>query len=268
MSTNILTAQRAKTNGAESPENELSYMRIAKIAVDSAQLENYKEALKEHMKSALQLEKGVLAYSAVHDKNNPAQITILETYASVAAYEAHIQTGHFKKYKNTVADMVRSLELIDVVPVAVEAKKIGDDVKTDAVIAARNARLKNAHIFPLGTKIRQNFAGDAWLYMVSADAEPLNAPIGSVTFAPQARNNWHKHAVGQILLVTEGEGWYQEWSKSARLLKEGDVVNIPANVKHWHGATKDSWFVHLAITPGATEWLETITEEQYNSLLP
>ena len=74
------------------------------------------------MNTALQLEPGVLAYSAVYHKNNPAQITILETYASVAAYEAHIQTEHFKRYKASVADMVTSLELIDVVPIAVETK--------------------------------------------------------------------------------------------------------------------------------------------------
>jgi quinol monooxygenase YgiN len=99
-----------------------SYMRIASITVNSASLEKYKAALKEQMNAALQLEPGVLAYSAVYHKNNPAQITILETYASVAAYEAHIQIEHFKKYKATVADMVTSLELIDVVPIAVETK--------------------------------------------------------------------------------------------------------------------------------------------------
>jgi alkylhydroperoxidase/carboxymuconolactone decarboxylase family protein YurZ/quercetin dioxygenase-like cupin family protein/quinol monooxygenase YgiN len=244
---------------AESPENELSYMRIAKIVVDSTQLENYKKALKEQMKSALQLEKGVLAYSAVHDKNNPAHITILETYSSMAAYEAHIQTGHFKKYKNTVACMVKSLELIDVVPVAIE-------VKTDAVPVAKNANLKNGKIFPLGIKVEQNFVGDAYLYMVFTDEKPLNAPIGSVTFAPKARNNWHEHAIGQILLVTEGEGWYQEWGKPAQFLKAGDVVNIPPNIKHWHGATKDSWFVHLAITPGSSDWFEPVGDETYNNV--
>ncbi|OYX85694.1 MAG: hypothetical protein B7Y83_03870 [Flavobacteriales bacterium 32-34-25] len=96
------------------------YMRIAKIVVDSTQLEPYRAALKEQMKAALKLEKkGVLAYSAVYDKNNPTHITILETYASVAAYEAHIQTSHFKKYKATVENMVKSLELTDVIPISI-----------------------------------------------------------------------------------------------------------------------------------------------------
>lgn len=96
------------------------YMRIAKITVDSSQLEPYITALTEQMKAALKLEKkGVLAYSAVYDKNNPTHITILETYASVDAYKAHIQTSHFKKYKATVENMVKSLELIDVMPIGI-----------------------------------------------------------------------------------------------------------------------------------------------------
>ena len=110
------------SSGKVSAQSNASYMRIANITVDSASLEKYKAALKEQMNAALQLEPGVLAYSAVYHKNNPAQITILETYASVAAYEVHIQTEHFKKYRASVADMVTSLELIDVVPIAVETK--------------------------------------------------------------------------------------------------------------------------------------------------
>lgn len=99
-----------------------AYMRMAKITIDSTKLDPYIVALKEQMQSALRFEKGVLAYSAVQDKNNPTKITILETYASVAAYQEHIQTEHFKKYKAAVADMVQQLELIDVVPIAIQSK--------------------------------------------------------------------------------------------------------------------------------------------------
>ena len=130
----------------------------------------------------------------------------------------------------------------------------------------KNVHLSNSTIFPLGQKIEPNFIGDAYLQMVLTDPTPLNAGIGNVTFAPGARNNWHSHTVGQVLLVTGGEGWYQEEGKPAQLLKTGDVVNIPSNVKHWHGATKDSWFVHLAITPGQTNWLEPVDDEWYNKL--
>lgn len=126
--------------------------------------------------------------------------------------------------------------------------------------------LSNSTIFPLGNKVGANFIGDAYLHMVFTDAMPLNTAIGNVTFAPGARNNWHSHKIGQVLLVTGGEGWYQEEGKPAQLLKTGDVVNISPNVKHWHGATKNSWFVHLVLTPGETDWLEPVDDETYNKL--
>ena len=105
-----------------SAQDGTSYMRIAKITVDNTKLDDYVAALKEQMQSALRLEKGVLAYSAVQDKKNPSKITILETYASVDAYQAHTQTEHFKKYKAIVVDMVKELELVDVVPIAIQSK--------------------------------------------------------------------------------------------------------------------------------------------------
>lgn len=108
---------------------------------------------------------------------------------------------------------------------------------------------------------------------------PLTDPkqtvfMANVTFEPKCRNNWHIHKAeqggGQIILCSDGQGWYQEWGQPARKLSEGDVVHIPAGVKHWHGATKDSWFSHIAVEcPGvntSTEWLEPVTEEQYSNL--
>ncbi|MBU8690493.1 cupin domain-containing protein [Priestia megaterium] len=130
----------------------------------------------------------------------------------------------------------------------------------------KHEELSNSAIFPLGQKVEANFIGDAYLKMVFTDEKPLNTSIGNVTFAPGSRNNWHSHKVGQVLLVTGGEGWYQEEGKAAQLIKKGDVMNIPPNVKHWHGATKDSWFVHLAMTPGETEWLEPVDDEWFNKL--
>jgi alkylhydroperoxidase/carboxymuconolactone decarboxylase family protein YurZ/quercetin dioxygenase-like cupin family protein len=130
----------------------------------------------------------------------------------------------------------------------------------------KNTNLSNSTIFPLGEPVNPDwFNGKAWLSMLSTE-NPFNTPIANVTFAPAARNHWHSHNVGQILLVTGGEGWYQEWKKPAQRLKEGDVVNIPANVKHWHGATKNSWFVHLAINQGESKWFEPVADEDYNSI--
>lgn len=130
----------------------------------------------------------------------------------------------------------------------------------------KNEHLSNSTIFPLGEKLEAYFIGDAYLQMVFTDPTPLNTAIGNVTFAPGARNNWHTHQVGQVLLVTGGNGWYQEEGQPARSLTTGDMVNIPPHVKHWHGATKDSWFVHLAMTPGPTDWLEAVEDEWFDKL--
>lgn len=128
-------------------------------------------------------------------------------------------------------------------------------------------------IFPVGqenTQYAQYFDGKSYLNMLSLK----QVVIGNVTFEPGCRNHWHIHHAssggGQILLVTAGRGWYQEWGKPAQELKPGDVVNIPANVKHWHGAAKDSAFQHLAIeVPGdntSNEWCEPVDEREYQML--
>ena len=104
-------------------QNKNPYVRIAKIVIDSAQLENYKIALKMHAEAAVSKEPGVLTLYAVYDKDNPTHVTVFEIYASVDAYNTHIQTPHFIKYKTTVKDMVKSLVLTDVIPIALETKQ-------------------------------------------------------------------------------------------------------------------------------------------------
>lgn len=111
------------------------------------------------------------------------------------------------------------------------------------------------------------FTGQSYLNMLSLE----QVVVGNVTFEPGCRNNWHiHHKGGQILLVTGGRGYYQVWGEEARELKAGDVVNIPTEVKHWHGAAADSWFCHLAIeipAEGASnEWLEAVSDEIYCKL--
>ena len=124
-------------------------------------------------------------------------------------------------------------------------------------------------IFPKGEKIvSDHFIGTAWLSMLVPDDGTYHCPIYNVTFEPGARNNWHKHPGGQILLVTSGRGYYQEEGKPAQLLSPGSVVTIPPQVKHWHGAAPDSWFVHIGITTnpglGDAEWLKPVTDEEYS----
>lgn len=114
------------------------------------------------------------------------------------------------------------------------------------------------------------FIGQSYLNMLSTE----EMTIANVTFEPKCRNNWHIHNAdeggGQILIVTAGKGYYQEWGKKARELKPGDVVNIKAGVKHWHGACKDSWLQHIAIeVPGkntSVKWCEPVSDEEYEKL--
>ena len=125
-------------------------------------------------------------------------------------------------------------------------------------------------IFPLGDKndaYAQFFVGQSYLKMLSTE----RLSIANVTFEPSCRNNWHiHHKGGQVLLCTAGRGYYQEWGKAAQELKPGDVVNIPPEVKHWHGAAPNSWFSHLAVEVPAVgasnEWLEEVDEQEYKKL--
>ncbi|MBO1305223.1 cupin domain-containing protein [Enterococcus sp. 669A] len=134
---------------------------------------------------------------------------------------------------------------------------------------AKHEEVKNGVIFPIGETndaYAQYFVGQSYLKTLIADPE-VNVGVGNVTFEPGCRNNWHIHHDGfQLLLVTGGEGWYQEDGKSAQFLTAGDVIVTHGGVKHWHGAAKDSWFEHIAITAGRPEWLEPVTDEIYDQL--
>jgi quinol monooxygenase YgiN len=103
-------------------QDKNNVVRIAKLVIDSAQLQNYMAALKEHAETAVRVEPGVLTLYAVAEKNNPTHITVFEIYADAAAYQAHLQTPHFKKYKSTTKDMVKSLELVETTPIVLAAK--------------------------------------------------------------------------------------------------------------------------------------------------
>ena len=119
------------------------------------------------------------------------------------------------------------------------------------------------------TAYAKYFIGKSYLAPLASGEGRL--PVSNVTFEPRCRNNWHiHHGGGQILICVSGRGWYQEWGKPAQEMKPGDVVDIPAEVKHWHGAAADSWFQHIAISVpaenGSNEWLEPVTDEEYNKL--
>ena len=134
-------------------------------------------------------------------------------------------------------------------------------------------RPEEVSVFPVGEKnvaFGQYFVGQSYLNMLTTQG----VAIGNVTFEPGCRNNWHIHHAksggGQILLCTAGRGYYQEWGQAPRELHPGDVVVIPPEVKHWHGAAPDSWFAHLAVeVPGeetSNQWLGAVSEEEYRNL--
>ena len=121
--------------------------------------------------------------------------------------------------------------------------------------------------FPTGnenTGFEQYFSGKSWLAPLTSNKD-LNVPMFNVTFEPNCRNNWHTHTGGQILIAVGGVGYYQERGKSARRLLPGDVVEIAPNVEHWHGASPDSWFSHIAVEcnpqTNKNTWLEPVSDE-------
>jgi quercetin dioxygenase-like cupin family protein len=124
-------------------------------------------------------------------------------------------------------------------------------------------------IFQKGEKItNNNFTGTAWLQMLVNNDSIYNTSIGNVTFEPGARTNWHKHPGGQILLVTDGSGYYQEKGKPAQIIQKGDIVKISPNTEHWHGAARDKSLTHIAISPntdkGSVVWLASVSDEEYS----
>ena len=142
----------------------------------------------------------------------------------------------------------------------------------EAETATDKERYQNTIFFPIGepNPYGQFFVGQSYLAPLSTE----QIPVFNVTFEPGCRNNWRIHHAssggGQMLLCVGGRGYYQEWGREPVELTPGTVINIPEGVKHWHGAAPDSWFSHLAVEvpgqDGSTEWLETVSAEEYGKL--
>ena len=203
------------------------------------------------------------------------EIVTVSALASMQGVESQL-TSHISGAKN----MGVSDEEIHAIP-RVLAAKVGE---TEAYRAAKaiaevygepfsESKPVANMMFPKGepnTAYARYFIGNSYLAPISKE----QIPFSNVTFEPGCRNNWHIHHAtkggGQMLVCVAGKGWYQEWGKPAVQMLPGDVIHIPANVKHWHGAAADSWFAHLAFeVPGentSNEWLEPVTDEEYNRL--
>jgi len=189
-------------------------------------------------------------------------------------------TYHLQSAKNNGVTRTEIAEILTQVafyagwPKAWAAFNQAKDVWND-VTQADDAKsiFERESLFPVGTPntaYAKYFTGNSYIYPVTN----VGVNLSNVTFEPGCRNNWHIHHAskggGQLLVCVAGEGWYQEEGKPAVRMLPGDVVDIPANVKHWHGAAKDRWFAHLAMeVPGEdlyNEWLEPVDDGQYNML--
>ena len=185
----------------------------------------------------------------------------------------HIQTARNNGItKSEMAEILTHIAFYAGWPNAWAAFRMAKEVYSEG----ENVKEEHGAFFGIGepnTAYARYFVGNSYLKPLT-NLKETKVFIANVTFEPGCRNNWHIHKStsggGQILICVEGEGWYQEEGKRAQSLKLGDVITIPANVKHWHGAKKDSWFSHLAVeVPGkntSNEWLESVSNEEYNKL--
>src|SRR5437763_1165268 len=138
-----------------------------------------------------------------------------------------------------------------------------------AQTAGKEGKELNA-IFPKGSLgPAENFTGKAWNTPLVANDNTYNTVVGNVYFEPGARSNWHTHPAGQILIITEGVGYYQEKGQARRTLRKGDVIKCLPNIMHWHGASADTGMQQLYILPktekGIVQWLQPVTDEEYNN---
>lgn len=189
-------------------------------------------------------------------------------------------TYHLQSAKNNGITRMEIAEILTQIgfyagwPKAWAAFRLAKDVwSEDTVLQDAKADFQKEMIFPIGepnTAYAKYFIGNSYLAPISTE----QVKISNVTFEPGCRNNWHIHKAtkggGQMLIGVAGRGWYQEEGKPAVEIFPGTVIHIPANVKHWHGAAADSWFAHLAFEiegeNTSNEWLEPVTDEQYNTL--
>ena len=210
-----------------------------------------------------------------HDRSLVTVATLVGKGITDSSLTHHLSFARQNGVTRTeISEMLTHIAFYAGWPNAWAAFRMAKDVWADDTAGAGDkAAFQREMIFPIGepnTAYAKYFTGNSYLAPVSREQIPFN----NVTFEPGCRNNWHIHRAtkggGQMLVCVAGRGWYQEEGKEPVSLGPGDVVHIPANVKHWHGAAADSWFAHLAFEiPGedaSNEWLEPVTDEEYARL--
>ncbi|MCR4863654.1 MAG: antibiotic biosynthesis monooxygenase [Bacteroidales bacterium] len=216
---------------------------------------------------AIRAEEGNLRYDYFFSKDDPETVLLIDSWANQEALDAHHQTPMM----GTISAL---REKYDLTMRAERYHRATEDLTANDAkyIRTNNSTMEyktvDFTVWPKGepnSAYAQYFTGNSYL-------APMEGGFTNVTFEPGCRNNWHiHHKQVQVLICVSGRGWYQEWGREAVEMTPGTIIAIPAEVKHWHGAAKDSWFQHLTyhtdVQEGATnEWLEPVTDDQYNAL--
>lgn len=229
--------------------------------------------LKEHLFADI-FERDVLTYQE-------RELTTVAVLAAIGGVEP-MARSHMNICLNVGITPEQLGDLLDIIEKNIgcnEANAIRDVLRQllqskglPAIAATSSKQTEPAPLLiPKGVLIQnENFVGNAYLQRMMTDSDEFDAVVSDVVFEAGSYNHWHSHPGGQILIATSGKGYYQEKGKPVQVLNPGDLVAIPANVVHWHGATPDSGFAHLAINTkvhtGPAVWLEKLTEEEYNNL--
>lgn len=212
---------------------------------------------------------------SLRDRSMVTVTALISSGITDSSLKYHLQSAKTNGVSRTeIAEIITQIGFYAGWPKAWAAFNLAKQVwLTETKAEDDKTAFEQSMMFPIGqpnTAYAKYFIGNSYLAPLSS----TQVPMSNVTFEPGCRNNWHIHHAktggGQMLICVAGEGWYQEWGKPARKLHPGDVVNIPAGVKHWHGAAADSWFAHLAIAvPGtdtSNEWLEPVSDSDYKAL--
>lgn len=235
------------------------------IEVKNDRLDEFRTLITQEFTRAVAEIPTVMAMFATSEQGERSNfIHTLEVYADDGAMNEYRKSEKYESYRKKADEMTESRKDFTNQPANVNLSDKGLHL---------NQNEQALSIFPIGqpnTEFAQYFDGQSYLAPVSTQ----QVGIFNVTFEPGCRNHWHIHHAknggGQILIAVAGRGYYQEWGKDAIEMKPGDVINIPANVKHWHGAAKDSWFQHLAVEVSgeetSNEWCEAVSPEEYAKL--
>lgn len=211
---------------------------------------------------------------SLHDRSMITISILLGKGLTDSSFRSHLEMG--KRHgitRKEIAALMTQAAFYAGWPNAWAGFRVAKEVWADDDAQTEKERFQQQMIFPIGrpnTAYARYFTGNSYLAPVSGEL----VKVVNVTFEPRCRNNWHIHRAtrggGQMLVGVAGRGWYQEEGKAPMEILPGTVINIPANVKHWHGAAADGWFAHLAFEPegenASNEWLEPVTDEEYDRL--